>query len=66
MPVTLISYGLSVTTSSPYVVHFTTGSTPELKDVFPSAAIGGQYVNFYGTHRVSDIGDGLLNMGDVE
>lgn len=63
MPVTLISYGIQVTASTK--VSFTTGSTPELWDVFPSAAIGGADINFYGRHRITDLGDGLRNLGDV-
>jgi hypothetical protein len=63
MTITLISYGIVATSN--VQIHFTTGSTPELRDVFPSAAIGGSYINFYGQHRITYLGDGLRDLGDV-
>ena len=65
LPVTLISYGRSVTTSYPNTVYYQTGWTPQLKDVFPSAGIAGSTVNLLGTHRITDLGDGLRDMGDI-
>ena len=63
MTITLISYGIQTTTTP--IVYFTTSYTPELRDIFPSAAIGGAYINFYGQHRISNLGDGLRDLGDV-
>ena len=60
----LISYGI-ITTYTNVPVHYTTDFTPELRDVFPSAAIGGAYINFYGQHRITNLGDGLSVLGDV-
>ena len=31
----------------------------------PTAAFGGQNVNLYGVHGISNIGDGLRSMGDI-
>ena len=38
--------------------------TPRLYEVFPSSAIAGTYLNFYGIHEVEEQGDGLRDMGD--
>ena len=65
-PVTLISYGTAVTTSYPNTVYYQSGSTPELRDVFPSAGFGGSTVNLYGKHEISNLGDGLRRLGDVQ
>jgi hypothetical protein len=65
LPVTLISYGTSVTSSSPNVVTYSGSYTPYLVDVFPSAGLPGSTVNFYGTHRITDLGDGARDMGKV-
>ena len=64
-PVTLISYGTAVTTNYPNTVYYQTGSTPELKGIYPSAGFGGSMINLYGKHEISDLGDGLRFMGDV-
>ncbi len=65
LPVTLISYGTAVTTSYPNTVYYSNSYTPQLYDVFPSAGYSGSDVNFYGIHRITDLGDGLRFMGDV-
>lgn len=40
--------------------------TPSVVALFPaSAAAAGGYVNFYGIHRITNLGDGNRNMGDV-
>lgn len=65
LKVTLISDGLSTTTSSPNVVHYKSSSTPYLRDIYPSAGFAGSTVNILGMHRISDLGDGLRFLGDV-
>lgn len=64
-PVTLISYKntTSVTTSWPNTIYYRASVTPQLRDVFPSAGFAGSNVNFYGVHEITDLGDGLRNMG---
>jgi hypothetical protein len=36
-----------------------------LKHVYPTAGFGGSSVNFYGIHYISNLGDGLRDMGDI-
>ena len=63
--ITLTYNGVSVTTSYPNSVYFRTHSTPYLRDVFPSAGFAGSSINLYGIHEISNLGDGLRDMGDV-
>lgn len=65
LTVSLISYGSRVTSASPNVVYYVNSWTPQLYAVFPTAGYGGQNVNLYGVHDISNIGDGLRNMGDI-
>ena len=65
MPVTLIAYGSSFSTSSPDGIYYKNDQTPQLASVFPSAGYGGQNVNLYGIHKISNIGDGLRILGDI-
>ncbi|CAM6001510.1 unnamed protein product [Sphagnum balticum] len=39
--------------------------TPLIQHLYPSSSIAGQLINFYGIHRISNIGDGQRDMGDV-
>jgi hypothetical protein len=39
--------------------------TPLIQALYPASAVAGSYVNFYGIHRITNLGDGMLNMGDV-
>ena len=45
LPVTLIAYSTSFTTKWPYVVHYVSYATPQLFNIYPTAAYGGQNVN---------------------
>ena len=63
--ITLTFNGVSVTTSYPNSVYFKTWITPYLRDIFPSAGIANTKVNLYGIHEISNLGDGLRDMGDV-
>ena len=64
-PITIISNGKSFTTSYPDMVYYLEIATPQISSVFPTAGFGGSRVNFYGSHRISNVGDGLRDMGDV-
>lgn len=64
-PVTLISYGNSFTTSYPNVVYYQNYYTPFLNEIYPSSGFAGLNVNFQGLHTISNIGDGLRDMGDI-
>jgi len=66
MYVTLVSYGAySITSAGTNYVRYLRSVTPQLNAVFPTAAFGGQNVNLYGVHGISNIGDGLRSMGDI-
>ena len=65
LPVTLFAYGSSFTTSYPHGVQYNIDKTPELNSVYPTAGFGGQNVNLFGFHKISNIGDGLRAMGDI-
>jgi hypothetical protein len=64
LAVNLVSYNTLVTTSA-YTVSYTAASTPYLEDVYPSAGFGASTINYYGIHRISNIGDGMRNFGDI-
>ena len=61
---TLISSGTAYTTFS-YKVSYKVSVTPQLKTIFPSAGFAGSNVNFYGVHEISNLGDGLRDLGDI-
>jgi hypothetical protein len=65
LQVTLISLGAFTISSYPNTVSYQGAYTPQLKDVFPSAGYGGSNVNLYGIHDITNLGDGLRNMGDI-
>jgi hypothetical protein len=56
---------LSTTSSGNNYVRYTRAATPQLNAIFPTAAFGGQNVNLYGVHGITNIGDGLRAMGDI-
>jgi hypothetical protein len=39
--------------------------TPIIYALYPASAIPGTYVNFYGIHRITNLGDGQRDLGDV-
>ena len=65
LPITLISLGVPFTTYS-YRVSYLSGVTPFIREVFPSAGFAGSAVHIYGVHRISNLGDGLRDMGDIQ
>lgn len=44
---------------------YTNDKTPYIYELYPAADIAQTRVNFYGIHRISNIGDGQRDMGDV-
>lgn len=44
---------------------YLTSETPYIYELFPAAGIAGTYVNFWGMHRITKIGDGQRDTGDV-
>lgn len=66
LPVTIISFGTAFTTPGyPNSVYFQNYYTPSLTELYPSTGFAYSSINFYGIHRISDLGDGQRNMGDV-
>lgn len=64
LPVTLISYSIPYTTSSPYLVNYAAANTPQLTEIFPTVGWANRKIYFSGIHQISDLGDGR-SMGDV-
>ena len=66
MPVTLISNQAAYSTPGwPNSVYFRGGNTPTLIELFPTSGIANSKINFYGVHRISNLGDGQRDMGDI-
>ena len=65
LPVSLISYGQVSTSSYPNSVYFVDYKTPFLAEMFPASGFAYSSINFYGRHRISDLGDGARVLGDV-
>jgi hypothetical protein len=49
----------------PVYYNFAHSYTPTIYDIFPGAAVGNSMINYYGIHRISNLGDGLRAMGDI-
>jgi hypothetical protein len=66
LPVTIISSGTSFTTRGyPNSIYFRTWETPSLVELFPASGFSNSKINFYGIHRITNLGDGQRDMGDV-
>ncbi|MFM7856414.1 MAG: hypothetical protein ACKO96_31960, partial [Flammeovirgaceae bacterium] len=50
LPVTLISDGISVTSSAPNVVNYADSRTSQLNFMIPTSNFGGQFQNYFGIH----------------
>ncbi len=58
--------GISNFASFPSTVFsYQTLYTPIIYDVFPAVAIGNTKLNYYGYHRISNLGDQLRDTGDI-
>lgn len=65
MPVTIISSGTSFTTSYPNTVYFDSYFTPYLYELFPASGFANSQIILAGNHRITNLGDGQRDMGDV-
>lgn len=65
LPVTLLVNQKSFTTVYPNVVNYQNSYTPYVYEIFPAAGYANSWINISGIHRISDLGDGLRNMGDI-
>ena len=44
---------------------YVSAKTPTIYSLYPASSIAGDLIKFYGIHRITDLGDGLRDMGDV-
>jgi hypothetical protein len=66
LPINVISNGQQQSlTNEQGCFSYLNSFTPVIQALFPASAVAGTYVNFYGVHRISNLGDGNRNMGDV-
>lgn len=66
LPITVISNGQQQQlTNEQGSFSYLAALTPLISALYPATAVSGTYVNFYGIHRIKDLGDGQRNMGDV-
>ena len=59
------SSSLSSTSSSSVYFSYQAAYTPMIYDVFPGVAVGNTKLNYYGIHRISNLGDALRDTGDI-
>lgn len=66
LPINVVSNGQQMSlTNEQGSFSYVFISTPLIQALFPASAAAGSYVNFYGIHRITNLGDGNRNMGDV-
>lgn len=66
LPINVISNGQQQSlTNEQGCFSYLNSFTPLVQALFPASAIAGTLVNFYGIHRITNLGDGNRNMGDV-
>ena len=66
LPITVISNGQQQQlTNEQGVFSYTTSKTPFIMRLYPGSAVAGSLVRFYGIHRITNLGDGLRDVGDV-
>lgn len=66
LPINVVSNGQQKSlTNEQGCFSYLTSYTPLIQALFPASAVAGSYVNFYGIHRITNLGDGNRNMGDV-
>ena len=58
--------GGTYTTRYPNSIYFQNWYTPKLYELFPSSATKNVLLSLYGWHRLSDLGDGERDLGDVK
>ena len=66
LPINVISNGQQQSlTNEQGCFSYLNAYTPIVQALFPASAAGGAFVNFLGIHRITNLGDGNRNMGDV-
>lgn len=66
LPITVTSNGQQqMLTNEQGSFSYLYSNTPVLYSLYPASAVPGGYLRFYGLHRITNLGDGLRNMGDV-
>ena len=40
-------------------------ATPVIQNIYPATSVPGTFIRFYGIHRISWLGDGKRDMGDI-
>ena len=66
LPITVVSNGeQKKLTNEQGSFSYLYASTPIVHSLYPASAVPGSYIRFYGYHRISNLGDGLRDMGDV-
>lgn len=66
LPIIVISNGQQKSlTNEQGSFSYLSGQTPTVLALYPASAVPGTFVKFYGVHRISALGDGLRDMGDV-
>lgn len=66
LPIIVISNGQQqMLTNEQGCFSYLNSMTPTVLALYPASAIAGTYVNFYGFHRITNLGDGARNLGDV-
>ena len=66
LPITVVSNGQQqMLTNEQGSFSYLNSATPVIYNIFPASAVPGAYLRFYGVHRISYLGDGLRDMGDV-
>lgn len=66
LPINVVSNGQQQSlTNEQGCFSYLNAYTPVVQALFPASAVAGSYVNFLGIHRITNLGDGNRNMGDV-
>lgn len=66
LPINVISNGQTQSlTNEQGCFSYLNSYTPVIYSLFPASAVAGSYINFLGVHRITNLGDGNRNMGDV-
>lgn len=66
LPITVISNGQKQQlTNEQGSFSYLSSLTPMIYELYPASATPGTYINFYGIHRITNLGDGKRDMGDV-
>jgi len=56
---------LAYLSDTKYTYSYLDSYTPMVYDIYPAVAIGNTMLNYYGIHRITKLGDGLRDTGDI-